>query len=52
MKSWRVESTAGGKSEDPKRYIPGRCSIIITIWNSDDATQPQTREMHCWIQTY
>ena len=27
-----------GISEDPKRYIPGRCSITITICNKDDAT--------------
>ena len=25
--------------EDPEGYIPGRCTITITICNSDDATQ-------------
>ena len=40
-----------GWSEDPKGYIPGRCTITITICNSDDATQPHTQEMHRGIQS-
>ena len=38
----RVKLTVGeklGLSEDLERYIPGRCTISITICNSDDATQ-------------
>ena len=38
-------------SEDPKRYIPKRCTITMTIRNSDDATQPHTQEKHSRIQT-
>ena len=33
-------------SEDLKSYIPGRCTLIINIYNCDDATQPNTLEMH------
>ena len=29
-------------SKDQERFIPGRCTITITICNSDDATQPIT----------
>ena len=28
------------KGKDPKRHIPGRCTITITICDSHDATQP------------
>ena len=38
-------------SKDPKNYIPGRCTLTITIFNSNDATQPHTQEMHSRIQT-
>ena len=42
MQPWRVELTAGEKY--PKRHIPGRCTITITItiFNSHDATQSYT----------
>ena len=33
-------------SENPKRYIPGRCTITVIICNGDDATQTHTQEMH------
>ena len=39
------------KSEDLERYISGRCTFIITICNSDDATQPHTQVMHRGIKT-
>ena len=43
METKRVELTPGGKklsrSKDPERHIPGRCTITITICNSDDGTQ-------------
>ena len=29
-------------NENPKRYIPVRYTITITIYDSDDATQPHT----------
>ena len=35
-------------SEDPGRYIPGRCAISTVICNSYDATQ----KIHIWIQIY
>ena len=38
-------------SEDPKRYIPRRCTIIITIYNCDNATRPHIQRMHSRIQT-
>ena len=38
-------------SIDPKRYIPRRCTITITIHNCDDATQPHTQKIHSRIQT-
>ena len=48
MKTWRGELTAEreklNRSEDPERYIPGRCTITINICNSDDAIQPHTQE--------
>ena len=40
----RREKLSGSK--DPKRCVPRRCSITITIYNCDDATQPHTQEMH------
>ena len=40
------------RSKDPKRYIPRRCPITITIYKIDDATQPHTQKMHSRIQTY
>ena len=36
-------------SEDPKRYIPRRCTIIITIYDCDDVTQPHTQKMYSRI---
>ena len=39
-------------SKDPKRYIPRRCTITITIYNCNDATKPHTQEVHNRIQTY
>ena len=38
-------------SEDPERYIPGRCNITITICNSDDTSQPHTQDLNIPIQT-
>ena len=40
------------RGEDPERHIPGRCTITITIWHSDDATQWHSQEMHSRIQTH
>ena len=54
MGTLRVELTSGGKSlpsKDPESYIPRRCTITISICNSDDATQPHTQKMHSQIQT-
>ena len=42
METWRVDLTAGGKSLTKvkiQKYIPGRCTITITIYDSHDATQ-------------
>ena len=39
------------RSGNPKRYIPGRCTITIIICNSDDVTQQYTHEMRLCIQT-
>ena len=54
METFRVQLTAVEKKfswgKDPERYIPERCTITITICNSDDATQSHTREMHWRIQ--
>ena len=38
-------------SEDPKRYVPWRCIFTITIYNSDEAAQPHTQNMHNRIKT-
>ena len=38
-------------SKGPKRYISRRCTITVTIYNCDDATQPNTQKMHSWIKT-
>ena len=38
-------------SEDPKRCIPGRCTITITIYYNDDVTQPHTQKMYWRIPT-
>ena len=42
MEAWRVEVTVGGKKLsrgiDPKKHVPGRFTITITIFNSHDAT--------------
>ena len=55
MKAWRVEMTAGGKSlaeaKTPRVIVQRRCTITITVCNSDDATQLHTQEMHCRIKT-
>ena len=55
LRLWKpgVELTAGGKSlaKDPKKYIPRRWSITISISNNDDANQSHTQEMHSRIQT-
>ena len=53
MQTWRVELTPGGKSlaevKDPKRHIPGRCTI--TICDSHDTTQQHPLEMHRLFKT-
>ena len=38
-------------NKDPKRHLPRRCTIALTIHNSHDATEPHTQKMHCRIQT-
>ena len=41
MKNWRVELAAGWKNladDKIQRYIPGRCTITITICDSDETT--------------
>ena len=40
MKNWKVELTAGGKTlaENPERHLPRKCTDVITIFNSNDAT--------------
>ena len=41
MKNWKLELTAGGKlslSENPERYLLGRCTFTISICNSDNTT--------------
>ena len=42
-----MELTAGRKSlaEDPKRYIPRRCSITIIIHNRNDAIKQHTKKI-------
>ena len=49
METRRVELTTEGKSL-PERHIPGRWTITITIFDSHDATQIHSQEMHCRIQ--
>ena len=39
------------RNKDPKRHLPRRCTIALTIHNSHDATKPHTQKMHCRIQT-
>ena len=39
------------RSKDPKRHIPGRCTVTITLCNSDDATPSHSQEMQSRIQT-
>ena len=55
METWRVKINSGRKglsrSKDPERHIPGRCTITITVFNSNDATQSHSQEMHSRIQT-
>ena len=47
-----IEKNHGNpESKDPKRYIPRRCVITITICNSDDAAQSHSLEMHRQIET-
>ena len=38
-------------NKDPKRHLPSRCTIALTIHNSHDATEPHAKKMHCRIQT-
>ena len=38
-------------NKDPKRHLPRKCTIALTIHNSHDATEPHTQKMHCRIQT-
>ena len=40
------------RNKNPKRYIPRRCTITITIYNCDYATQSHIQKMHWRIQTY
>ena len=55
MENRGVELPAREKSfaevRDPKRHIPGRCTLIITICNSDDGNPSHSQEMHSRIQT-
>ena len=55
MGNWRLELTARKMKlrwgKDPEKYIPEECTITITIYDSDDATQPETQEMHERIQS-
>ena len=48
-KTWRVELTAGGESlaetKIQKGIFQGDATIIITIYNCDDATQLHTQKM-------
>ena len=37
-------------NKDPKRHLPRRCTMALTIHNSHDATEPHTQKMHCRIQ--
>ena len=48
--NWQQEEKAQLKRRS-KWYIPRRCTITITIYNCDDATQPHTRKIHSRIQT-
>ena len=47
IKTQRVELKLSW-NKDPKRYIPRKCTITITICYNDE---PDTQKMHCWIQT-
>ena len=53
METWWVELTVGEKKlswgKDPERFIPGKCTIRIDVYDGDDATQPHTQEMHWQI---
>ena len=39
------------RNNDPKRDFPRRCTIILTIHNSHDSTQPHTQKIRSRIQT-
>ena len=41
IENYNMEQTAGGKSlaENQERCLPERCTITITICNSDDVTE-------------
>ena len=47
--SWRAKFS--WREDSKKKNIPRRCTITITIYNCDDATEPLTQKMHSWIQT-
>ena len=54
-KNWEMELTAGGKrllEVNPERYVPERWAITITIYNSDDAIQLHTLNMHMGLHIY
>ena len=54
MENWKVELSVGRqtrvKEKNPKRYLPGRRTVIIAICYRNDATQLYTwelpRELH------
>ena len=46
MKAWRVELKANRKSLRKANIQKSRSTVIITICNSDDTTQPHTFEIH------
>ena len=43
--NWHQEGKLS-RGKDPKRHIPGRCTITITICNRHNATQPHPYEIH------
>ena len=53
MQNWWVELISRGKSltevKTLERDLPGWYTILITFYNSNDATESHTSEMHRWI---
>ena len=49
METWSgIDSRRKKLNRDTEKHIPGRYTIAIAIYNSDDATQSHSQEMNWW----